>query len=54
MIEFSVKIPTKGPINQEEEDRIIWAIYFALTLDMKQIQTDIPNLILDRSIVERK
>ncbi len=54
MIRFEVIIPSKGPLTQEEEDRLIWAIFNTLSIDMKPLEKDIPQLNLDKTIVNRK
>jgi len=53
MIKFDVIIPTKGSLTQEEIDRVTWAIYNALTIDMKPIEQDIPQLNIEKIIVNR-
>lgn len=54
MIEFSVKIPSKGSLTEEEQYRVIWAIFNALTTEMPKDVGDLNQLYLNKIIVNRK
>lgn len=53
MIQFNVKIPTAGRLTSAEEERVVWAIYNALTATLPTKVGDIDRLHLNKIIVNR-